>query len=165
MKHVLIAVLSFVISSVAFAAPPSPESVEKLLLSMHTEKLLDAAMQNVDGLMKNSINQALQGQNVTEQGRKVADAYMQKVVVIIRDEMSWDKMKPLYIQVYGENFTQEEVDGLITFYDSPVGQAYVNKLPVVTQKTMTLTQARLMPMMQRMQEAMKQAVAEAKAAK
>ncbi|MDB5816261.1 MAG: hypothetical protein JWN23_3378 [Rhodocyclales bacterium] len=165
MKRVFVLFFSIVISSFAVAAQPNPESVDKLLSMMHTEKLLDSVLQNLDGVMKKSIDQSLQGQNVTEQGLKIADTYMQKVMIIMKDELSWAKMKPLYIQIYAESFSQEEIDGLIAFYASPAGQAYIDKLPLVTQKTMVLTQARMVPMMQRMQEAMQQAVAEAKAAK
>lgn len=43
-------------------------------------------------------------------------------------------MEPIQIPIYRETFEQAEIDGLIAFYGSPVGQAFVNKMPTVSQK-------------------------------
>jgi len=165
MKYLFTFVLSLLLSTLAYAEPPSPESVDKLLTLVRTEKLLDSVLQNVEGMMKSSINRSYQGKQITPEARKTTEAFTEKVLVLIKEELSWEKMKPLYIQIYSESFTQEEIDGLLVFYASPVGQAYVEKLPAVTQKSMALTQAHMAPLMQRVQEAMRQAAAEAKAAK
>jgi hypothetical protein len=29
----------------------------------------------------------------------------------MREEMTWDKLRPLYVQIYQKSFTQEEIDG------------------------------------------------------
>jgi len=72
-------------------------------------------------------------------------------------------MRPLYIQIYQETFTQEEIDGLIAFYKSPAGVAFVDKMPVVMQRSMSIMQSRIAPMMEKMKAAMQQAADEAKA--
>jgi uncharacterized protein len=95
----------------------------------------------------------------------VIDAAKDSIVKVIREEIAWDKMRPLYMQVYQETFTQEEIDGLLAFYTSPAGIAYVEKMPVVMQKTMAITRSRMAPMMEKMKAAIQQAVADAKAAK
>ena len=43
--------------------------------------------------------------------------------------MTWDKLRPLYVRIYQESFTQEEIDGLIVFYESPAGIAFVERWP------------------------------------
>ena len=80
----------------------------------------------------------------------------------MKDELSWESVKPLYMQVYSETFSQEEIDGLIKFYASDVGQSYANKLPVVMEETMAISQQQMQPMLQRMQEALQQAISESK---
>jgi hypothetical protein len=47
----------------------------------------------------------------------------------------------MVVPVYDRNFTTEEIDGLIVFYSSPVGQKVLAKLPVVMQESMQLGQA------------------------
>jgi hypothetical protein len=71
----------------------------------------------------------------------------------------------MYIQIYKESFDQEDVDGLIAFYSSKVGQNYINKMPLAMQKTMAAVQQRMGPMLSRVKEAMKAAMEEAKLGK
>ena len=41
----------------------------------------------------------------------------------MREEMTWDRLHPLYVRIYQESFTQEEIDGLIVFYESPASRS------------------------------------------
>ena len=85
---------------------------------------------------------------------------MQKSAQAMREEMSWANMKPLMARIYAESFTQEELDGLIAFYESPAGRAFTRKMPVVMEKSMMLMQERMGPLMQRMEARMREAMAE-----
>ena len=76
--------------------------------------------------------------------------------------MSWQRMKPLYVQLYQDTFEQDEVDGLLAFYTSPTGQAFLNKMPVVMQKSMALSQSLMQSALPKMTAAMKEALSEAK---
>ena len=163
MKFLLALVASVVFSSSAVAEAPTPESVANLLTAIHAEKVVDVLFQNIESMMRKSMSQALQGKASTEQNKKFFDSYMPKIMLIMRDELSWERMKPLYVQVYSETFSQEEIDGLIRFYDSDVGRSYVSKLPVVMEKTMAISQQQMQPMMQRLQDALQQAIAESQA--
>lgn len=156
MKNLLALALSLLLSTFAYAAPPSPESVDNLLSLVHAEKTLESVFQTMDGLMKGAVNRSLPTQVNAAERQKVVDAYTEKFLVAMKEELSWDKMKPLYVQIYTESFSQEEIDGLTSFYSSSVGHAYVDKLPVVMHKTVGLMQARTMPMLLRIQQASKQ---------
>lgn len=46
----------------------------------------------------------------------------------------------MVVPVYDRNFTAEEIEGMIAFYSSPVGQKVIAKLPVVMQESMQLGQ-------------------------
>ena len=50
-------------------------------------------------------------------------------------------------------FTQEEIDGLIAFYESPAGATFVEKMPVVMQKSMSIMQSRAATVMEKMNAA------------
>ena len=67
------------------------------------------------------------------------------------DEFSWAKLEKIYIQVYGEAFSEDEVQALIGFYKSPTGRMMIRKTPVVLEKTMALVQQEMIPIMQKMQ--------------
>ena len=65
-------------------------------------------------------------------------------------------MEDVYLQVYRETFTQEEITSIIAFYSSPAGKAMVEKVPVAMQKAGTLMQARIGPMTQKLQAMIEQ---------
>jgi len=78
----------------------------------------------------------------------------------MRKELSWEQMEPMYLEIYQKSFTQEEVDGLLSFYKSPAGVASIKKMPVVMQETVVTMQQRMGPMMARVQQAVEKAVKE-----
>jgi hypothetical protein len=61
--------------------------------------------------------------------------------------VNWAKIKPVFNQIYRDVFEQEEVDGLIAFYQSSAGKAYLTKMPQVIQKSTTLGQSQLQNIM------------------
>jgi len=52
-------------------------------------------------------------------------------------------MKPVYIKLYDETLTEEEVNGAVAFYKTPAGQALLNKMPLLMQKSMVVMQEML----------------------
>ena len=159
-----IALLLLVASFAAQAAPASQASVEALLSVTKTEAMMDSLYSGMDQVMRQSINQALQGKSLTADQKRALDAVPAKFVAVMREEMSWQKMKPLYVQLYRETFEQEEVDGMLTFYASPAGVALINKMPVVMQKSLALSQSLLQSVLPKMKVAMEEAMREAKIA-
>jgi hypothetical protein len=158
MKSCLYIVCAFLICTAAQAAAPTSESIEKLLVVTNSEKMVAAIQVQVDQAMKTGMAQAFKGQNMDADAQKTAEEMGKKLSADMRQDLSWENLKPVYIQVYSETFTQEEIDGLVAFYESPAGKAFVAKMPVVMQKTMV-------PMMQRMQKTIQDTVQEVKAAK
>jgi hypothetical protein len=165
MRRLVIAVAAVAFTQAVCAAPPSAESIDTLLAITKSEKLLDNMLATIDQMTRQSVAAATKNEHLTPAQQQICDAKMAKYAQVIKEELSWSKMRSLYVQVYQESFTQEEIDGLIAFYRSPAGAAFVEKMPVVMQKSMTIMQSRLAPMMERMKAVTQEAVEEAKAAK
>ena len=157
----LLALLSLLTALSAHAAPASRESVENLLVATKAESMMSSVFAGMDQIMRQSMAQAAQGRSLNAEQQRVLDAMPPKFIAIMREEMSWQKMKPQYVQLYVETFEQEEVDGLLAFYASPTGQALLNKMPVVVQKSMALSQSLMQSALPKMQAAIKEALAEA----
>jgi hypothetical protein len=66
-----------------------------------------------------------------------------KIFALVAERMSWDKMKPAYIKLYDETFTEEELTGIVDFYKSPGGRAMVDKMPQLMSKSMALAQSQM----------------------
>lgn len=52
---------------------------------------------------------------------------------------SWNNIRPIYIKVYQDIFTSEEVQAQIDFYSTPIGQSILkNHLKLLAQRVMLL---------------------------
>jgi uncharacterized protein len=75
-----------------------------------------------------------------------------KILDLVKAHLSWDKMRPEYVKLYSETFSDDEIDGMLAFYQSPAGHAMLEKMPALMPKIMALAQAQmgdLMPEIQR----------------
>jgi hypothetical protein len=165
MKKILAGFSLVICAFSALAAEPSDASIEKLLSVMRAESLMDSVYGSLEQNKRQGIAQATAGQQLSDEQKRVLESAPKKFAQVVREELTWANLKPMYIQIYKESFDQEDIDGLIAFYSSKVGQNYLNKMTATMQKTMTAVQQRMGPMMKKMGEAMKAAVEEAKLAK
>jgi hypothetical protein len=94
--------------------------------------------------------------NVSPDASEKAKAIQDKMFALIEGELSWNKMKAQYERIYAEVFTPDEVRGLIAFYKTPAGQAFLDKQPLLIQKTMEVTQKQVIEMTPKIQELVKQ---------
>jgi hypothetical protein len=156
------ALLALLASFAVHAAPASQESVEALLTVTKTEALMDSLYSGMEQMMRQSIRQTSQGESLNEEQQRALDVVPAKFVAVMREEMSWQKMKPLYVQLYSETFDQEEIDGMLAFYSSPTGQAVLKKMPVVMQKSLKISQSLLQSTIPKMKAAIDDAMKEAK---
>jgi uncharacterized protein len=147
------------------AHAPSKESIEKLLTAMNVESLVSNMQIQLDAAMKAGLDRSLKSQVLTPDERAITDNLKKKITADLSGELSWDKMKTLYTQVYSETFTQEEIDGLTKFYESAAGKAFVSKVPQVMKKTMVLMQARMGPVIQNLEKSIQDAGKEIEAQK
>jgi len=147
------------------AAPPSDESINQLLELSKAGKLMDSVWAQMDGLIKSSEQQVTKGKPLNADEQAIMDKQQAKMIAIMKDELSWDKLKDGFVRVYRETFSQEEIDGIIAFYKSPAGQAFIDKQPALMKNTMALMQQRMGPVMQKIQQMTEETAKELKAAK
>jgi hypothetical protein len=160
MKALALLACALFLATPLFAQTASKESINRLLKAANAEQMLTNIHAQLDNTMKAAMTQALKSQNAGADAQQYADAFSKKMSDEVKAELSWEKMRDLYQQVYAESFTQEEVDGLIAFYESPAGKAFVAKMPTVMQKSMVLMQQRMAPMVERLQRSLQETVLE-----
>ena len=150
MKTLVLALaMMFALLCCASAAPPSDASIEQMLKAARSEEMMDQMMTQMMNGMEQGMQQALKGQTPTPAQKAKMDEFRNKLSALMHEELSFAKMKDLYMQVYRESFTQEEVNGILAFYNSPAGKAFVEKMPAAMQKSATLAQARMGPLLQK----------------
>lgn len=142
-------------STTAIAAPASESSIKQLLAVTQTRKLLDGMRSQFDLLMTNAAQQALNGRTPTPRQQQAMTNMKNRMVALMQGELAWEKLEPMYLRLYSESFTEEEVAGMLSFYQTPAGQAIIYKMPMLTQKTMLEIQkmsSGLAPQMQKIQQ-------------
>lgn len=148
----------------AWAAEPSAASVEKLMEVTKTEALVEQMYGNFETAMRAGMQQAVAGRRLTDQQQAIINEAPREFAAVLREELSWAKIKPLYVGIYRESFTQEEIDGMLAFYATPVGQATIEKMPQVMTRSMQLMQVMAAPMAEKMRGAMQRAIEKAQSA-
>ena len=160
MKNYLICLALIYTLASTQAAPPSDQSIAKMMETMHVETMLNQMTTQMESGMRagmdQGMQQALHGTPPTPAQKAKAEDFQKKLAAILREELSFAKVKDIYIQVYRETFTQDEIDKIIAFYSSPAGKAMVEKVPITMQKAGELMRGRMGPMMQKVQAMMEE---------
>ena len=53
------------------------------------------------------------------------------------------KVHPQVVKIYDDNYSDEEINGMLAFYESPTGRAVTEKMPLVTSQSMAAAQAEM----------------------
>jgi uncharacterized protein len=148
--------------AIANNSPPTEESVQELLTLTNAHQMLDQLKIQMDSLMASAVRDAQQGQTLTPERQAILDRMRSKMTAVITQTLNWNDLEPMYVRTYRASLTQDELDGMLEFYKSPAGQAYIKKLPVIMQNIMGEMQGMIKPMQQQMAEIQKQAIQELK---
>ena len=135
-------------------AVPSEASLEQLLTLTHADKLMAGIQKQTRAslapMFEKAVEQiAMAHPEKREHAAQVFDKFMNQTMDMLEAELGWAQLKPMTLEVYRSTFSQEEVNAMIAFYSSPLGQSVIAKLPVATQKSMQMVQQRMGPLMQR----------------
>ncbi len=126
---------------------PRRVQAELLLRAMHTEQVLTNATTKVYQMVDKFGQNASAQPNLPAEQKAAVQKAQDEAHTTISQQLSWDVLKGDFIQAYAEAFSEDELKGLVNFYDSPLGQKLVEKQPAVTEKMGRLTQQKMMAIM------------------
>ena len=132
---------------------------EKLLNLFNMEQTYDQTMKQCIGMTTNM----LASQNMTEDERKQAIASVEASTKLTLEKFSWAKMKGMFVDIYSEVLSMEELQGLVSFYESPIGQKFIAKQPELTTATMKKMQAVMQELIPEIQKQAENAKSDSKA--
>lgn len=119
---------------------------------MDMERTLNAAFDQVSQIAEGMAAQA----GVRPRDREAFDSYMKRVNEVMREEASWAQLKEPMVQIYTKHYTEAEVQGLVSFYESPLGRSMVARTPAVMHDTTAVTQAMMKRVLPRLAELARQ---------
>lgn len=159
----LAAVIPFLLACIpaAFADEASKNTkIEELLKLTNADRMVSQMFDQIKTMELSQLNK-----DVTPADRQAAQEVQDRILKLLQDTLSWDKMKPMMVKVYADTFTEEEVDGILNFYESPAGQAMLQKMPTLLQRSMAMGQqmlADVTPQIQKIMQDMQKKAGEQK---
>src|SRR5258707_11617885 len=125
--------------------PASDESIQELLVITDAHKLIDTMKVQVQAMIRTSSKQATQGRTVTPERQAVLDRMQAKMEAALDEMLNWDALQAMYLRTYRASFTQDELDGMMAFYNTSAGQARIKKKTLVMQNEMGEMQGMMKP--------------------
>ena len=128
-----VAALALLAAAPAWAEPASVESVQKMMRVMKVESQYDSALGSTLQMMRDQmVNSIPKHANISAEQRTQIEAVIQNAWQKYQERLAGDAelrkaVFTLFQQLAQKHYTQQEVDALIGFYDSPLGQSILDK--------------------------------------
>jgi len=138
MKHVALFTAGILLTtSLASAQGLSKEAkIERLLELTNGQATMNQVFEQMKAAMAPTIPAS-----ATPEQRAKAQELQSKILDLMKSRMSWEKVRPAYVKAYSETYSEEEINGILAFYESPAGRAMQAKMPIFISKVMALSQA------------------------
>jgi len=150
--------------AVAHADEASKRAKAKEMLAMlHTERISE---QIVSSIMKqaSTVPQQVFGGPAPPEAKAKVEAFEQQLQQATEAQIGWKVLEPEYLDLYVKTYTEPELDGILTFYKSPAGQAILTKGSELNAQSVQLIQARMTILQPQLQKVAQDFVQSAKPA-
>lgn len=138
-------------SAAALAAEPTDADIDRLLQASRAESLLAGVVPQMEAVQQQEFEKHFAGKELTGEQKAEVARIQAKTSEILRRALSWEEMRPIYLDVYKKTYTREDVRAIIKFYESPAGQRMLDKNPALMQNIMAAVQQKMGPMLEELQ--------------
>lgn len=148
-------IVALLIASLVVCAPPAfaSEATHRAAAEeMVRLARVDQLMKSLFDQMKASMNAILNDNARSVEDRVRAGKISDKVFAIMEQEMSWDKMKDDFVDLYMKTYSEDEIRQINAFYKTPAGQAMIEKMPQLMKASTAISQKYTRRMLERMQK-------------
>lgn len=145
LKTLLFPFAALALCANAFAAQPSDASLERLFEVQKMDALLDQSFQSMEGIVLSDPNVQKFLKDAPEDKRPQLEAVLKKYATRSIAEINTPQVRAQLRKAALDGtktvLTQEEVNALIGFYSTAVGQSILDKMPRYLEATMNPTMA------------------------
>jgi uncharacterized protein len=136
--------LLFASSFGAFADEATKDAkIEEMFHLAKLDQMLQQSLEISANQVKSGFFQQLMGLQLSTEDQHAMEAVQNKLQKLLADGLSWQTLKPAYVKLYADLFSEDEIDGMLTFYKSPAGQAMLAKTPQLLAQSNAMVQQRL----------------------
>lgn len=130
-------------------APASREEVDRLLVAMHSKERMQLLMDESRKQSKSFLTEYLLKQvpaaiHKREQVQAMVDEFLDKIY----KDYPVDGILNETVPIYQKHLTESDVNTLINFYSTPVGQKVLHELPAILLEVSQINQSHLQPKLQ-----------------
>jgi len=136
------ALLLTLISTQAMADAASHAAAAKQLLKLVNADQIAGPWY---GQVKQMFDQRFVETQAPASKKAVLESYQAKADATLNKAVGWDKLEPEMVKLYTKGFSEAELNELIGFYKSALGQKVLKQMPELFAESMKLTQAKLEP--------------------
>ena len=115
---------------------------QEMLALLHMDRMTTQMMEGIKQQMT-AASKRVAGSAATPEKQQQLEAFQQRAFTLVEAQIAWKNLEPEYVNIYAKNFTEEELDGILAFYKSPVGVSLIAKMPQLTNEGMQLAQVKL----------------------
>lgn len=133
------------LGAAAWATLPSEASIDELLEASQLHAQITQSLRIMEGEPDKGVLPAEIGLELPPAMRQRLQTLEKQIEQAVREEMAWERIRPLYHRIYKETLTQEEVNALLAFYRTPVGRSIIQKMPLLMQRSMQVTREQVLP--------------------
>jgi hypothetical protein len=127
--------------------------IERLLTVMNADAMIDQMFEQIKAMTASQVPPDASPEQVAK-----AREIQNKVLDLVKARISWEKMRPQYVKLYSETFSDEEISGMLGFYQSRSGRAMLAKMPTLTTKIMEVAQAQMKDVMPEIQRIIRESM-------
>ena len=144
----LLLALALLASAPVFAAEPTDADIDRLLKASRAESLLAGVVPQMEAVQQQEFDKHFAGKEMTEEQKAEVARIQAKTNEIVRKALSWEQMRPVYLEVYKKTYTRDDVRAITKFYESPAGKRMLDKNPALMQNIMSAVQQKMVPMLE-----------------
>jgi uncharacterized protein len=111
------------------------QKIERILELTNPDTVVTEVVNQVDGMMKQI------RPNPTPQQKNRQQVALEKIAKISKERML--KIRPELVKAYADTFSDEEIDGILAFYETAAGRAAVTKIPAINARMSGLIQSEM----------------------
>ncbi|KAF1712474.1 hypothetical protein CSC70_02850 [Pseudoxanthomonas kalamensis DSM 18571] len=140
----------------ALATPPSDAEIDRLLKASRSEDMLKAILPQIEDMQRQQFAQLTAGKELSETQQAELDRIQTKTSEVVHKALEWERMRPVYMEVYKQTFSSQDVRAITKFYESRAGRNLLDKTPALMQNLMSAVQQSITPMLQELDDELKQ---------
>jgi hypothetical protein len=112
------------------------ETVEHLMVIMKVDDMMNSIYSQMDQMFQGMAKEL----GVKESEQHLFDKYMSDMAKAMKEEITWEKFKEPMIDIYLKHYSEREINDMLAFYKSESGQSTIDKMPVVMEESMSISQ-------------------------